>query len=197
VSERTAGIEPALPPWEGGVLPLRPRPHGASGEIRTHDLRLTEAALCPLELQRQRSGSRTRTCVRRFQKTGRDASNPPRNGAVSRCRPGSPALQGQGHSRVRRQGTGASDGGRFRFTDHRVSVLTPVLSVLGAIRTHTAQCLVLVPPAVGLRGLGAATRCRPGPSAVRRRSRSRARRPELPSEDSNLDSLIQNQEACR
>ena len=36
-----------------------------------------------------------------------------------RCRPGSPALQGQGHSRVRRQGTGASDGGRFRFTDQR------------------------------------------------------------------------------
>ena len=52
-------------------------------------------------------------------------------------------------------------------------------------------------PAVGLRGRGAATRCRPGPSAVRRRSRSRARRRELPSEDSNLDSLIQGQEACR
>ena len=38
-----------------------------------------------------------------------------------RCRPGSPALQGQGHSRVRRQGTGASDGGRFRFTDQQGS----------------------------------------------------------------------------
>ena len=85
--ERTAGIEPALPPWEGGVLPLTPRPHGASGEIRTHDLRLTEAALCPLELQRQRSGSRTRICVRRF-KDRPGCSNPLRNGAVSRCRPG-------------------------------------------------------------------------------------------------------------
>ena len=61
------------------------------------------------------------------------------------------SLQGQGHSRVRRQGTGASDGGRFRFTEHRFSVLTPVLGVLGAIRTHTAQYLmpVPVPPAVG------------------------------------------------
>ena len=60
-------FELALRPWQGRVLPLTLRPHGASGEIRTHDLRLTEAALCPLELQRQRSGSRTRTCVRRFQ----------------------------------------------------------------------------------------------------------------------------------
>ena len=84
------------------------------------------------------------------------------------------------------------------FTDQEaVSVLTPLLGVPGAIRTHTAQRLMLVPPAIGLRGRGAATRCRPGPSAVRRRSRSRARRRELPSEDSNLDSLIQSQEACR
>jgi hypothetical protein len=35
------------------VLPLTLRPRGASGEIRTRDLRLTEAALCPLELQRR------------------------------------------------------------------------------------------------------------------------------------------------
>jgi hypothetical protein len=48
---------------------------------------------------------------------------------------------------VRRQGTGASDGGRFRFTGHRVSVLTPVQGVLGAIRTHTpsASCWCLLP----------------------------------------------------
>ena len=39
--------------------------------------------------------------------------------------------------------------------------------------------------AIGLRGHGAATRCRPGPSALRRRSRSRARRRELPDLDSN------------
>jgi hypothetical protein len=65
--EWPARFELALRPWQGRVLPLTLRPHGASGEIRTHDLRLTEAALCPLELQRQRSGSRTRTCVRRFQ----------------------------------------------------------------------------------------------------------------------------------
>src|SRR6185312_10222881 len=177
--EWPARFELALRPWQGRVLPLTLRPHGASGEIRTHDLRLTEAALCPLELQRRRSGSRTPTCGHRFQGPAEDASNPPRNGAVSRCRPGPPALQGQGHSRVRRRGTGASDGGRFRFTDQKaVSVLAPV------------------PPPIGLRGRGAATRCRPGPSAVRRRSRSRARRRELPSEDSNLDSLIQSQEAC-
>ena len=71
---------------------------------------------------------------------------PTRNGAVSRCRPGSPALQRQGHSRVRRQGTGASDGGRFRFTEHRVSVLTPVLGVLGGSRTRTVSDLGAVPP---------------------------------------------------
>ena len=56
--EWPARFELALRPWQGRVLPLTLRPHGASGEIRTHDLRLTEAALCPLELQRQRSGSR-------------------------------------------------------------------------------------------------------------------------------------------
>lgn len=46
-----------------------------------------------------------------------------------------------------RRGTGASDGGRFRFTEHRFSVLTPVLSVPGAIRTHTASasCWCLLP----------------------------------------------------
>jgi hypothetical protein len=60
-------FELALRPWRGRVLPLTLRPRGASGEIRTHGLRLTEAALCPLELQRQRSESRSRTCVRRFQ----------------------------------------------------------------------------------------------------------------------------------
>jgi hypothetical protein len=119
--EWPARFELALRPWQGRVLPLTLRPHGASGEIRTHDLRLTEAALCPLELQRQRSGSRTSTCGHRFQGPAGDASNPPRNGAVSRCRPGSPALQGQGHSRVRRRGTGASDGGRFRFAARRRS----------------------------------------------------------------------------
>ena len=124
--EWPARFELALRPWQGRVLPLTLRPHGASGEIRTHDLRLTEAALCPLELQRRRSGSRTPSCGHRFQGPAGDASNPPRNGAVSRCRPGSPALQGQGHSRVRRRGTGASDGGRFRFTDQKaVSVLAP------------------------------------------------------------------------
>jgi hypothetical protein len=70
-------FELALRPWQGRVLPLTLRPHGASGEIRTHDLRLTEAALCPLELQRRRSGSRTRTCVRRFQgPAGMPATHP-------------------------------------------------------------------------------------------------------------------------
>ena len=55
--EWPARFELALRPWPGRVLPLTLRPHGASGEIRTHDPRLTEAALCPLGLQRQRSGT--------------------------------------------------------------------------------------------------------------------------------------------
>jgi hypothetical protein len=66
-SEWPTRLELALRPWQGRVLPLTLRPHGASGEIRTHDLRLTEAALCPLELQRRSSGNMTRTFVRRFQ----------------------------------------------------------------------------------------------------------------------------------
>ena len=49
-------------------------------------------------------------------------------------------------------------------------------SVLGAIRTCTAHLLKVVPPTVGLRGHGAATRCRPGLPALRGRGRSRARR---------------------
>ena len=98
-------FELALRPWQGRVLPLTLRPRGASGEIRTHDLRLTEAALCPLELQRQRSGSRTQTCVRRFQGPAGLPATLSGMEPVSRCRPGSPVLQGQGHSRVRRQGT--------------------------------------------------------------------------------------------
>ena len=75
--EWPARFELALRPWQGRVLPLTLRPHGAPGEIRTHDLRLTEAALCPLELQRRRSGSRTRTCVCRFQgPAGMPATHP-------------------------------------------------------------------------------------------------------------------------
>jgi hypothetical protein len=74
--EWPARFELALRPWQGRVLPLTLRPHGASGEIRTHDLRLTEAALCPLELQRQRSGSRTPTCGHRFQGPAGDATHP-------------------------------------------------------------------------------------------------------------------------
>jgi hypothetical protein len=60
-------------------------------------------------------------------------------------------LTGAGSQPCATAGTGASDGGPFRFTEHRFSVLTPVLGVLGAIRTHTAQYLmpVPVPPAVG------------------------------------------------
>jgi hypothetical protein len=49
--------------------------------------------------------------------------------------------------------------------------------VLGAIRTHTAQPLMLVPPAdLGYEDIGAAVRCRSGPPALRGRGRSRARR---------------------
>jgi hypothetical protein len=53
--------------------------------------------------------------------------------------------------------------------------------VPGATRTHTAQPLMLVPPAVGLRGHGAAIRCRPGSPALRGQGRSRARRRSWPS----------------
>jgi hypothetical protein len=48
-------------------------------------------------------------------------------------------------------------------------------SVLGATRTHTAQHLMLMPPAVGLRGRRAATQGRTGSPAVRRRSRKAVR----------------------
>ena len=101
-------FELALRPWQGRVLPLTLRPRGASGEIRTHDLRLTEAAPCPLELQRQRSGSRTRTCVRRFQgpagmpathpgmepPPGADPGHPPYKGGAAAVRGGVAAGQG-------------------------------------------------------------------------------------------------------
>ena len=195
--EWPARFELALRPWQGRVLPLTLRPHGASGEIRTHDLRLTEAALCPLELQRRRSGSRTPSCGHRFQGPAGDASNHPGMEPSPGADPGLLPYRG----RV----TAVCDGGApaqamavasASRTNRRSPCLRRVLGVLGAIRTHTAQRLMLVPPPIGLRGRGAATRCRPGPSAVRRRSRSRARRRELPSEDSNLDSLIQSQEAC-
>jgi hypothetical protein len=49
-------------------------------------------------------------------------------------------------------------------------------SALGAIRTRTAGDLNAVPPAIGLRGHRAATRCRPGSPSLRGRGRSRARR---------------------
>ena len=69
-----------------------------------------------------------------------------------------------------------------------VSVLTPVLGVLGGSRTRAVSDLDAAPPTkFGLRGREAATRCRPGPSAVPRRSRSRARRRELGNQDSNLN----------
>jgi hypothetical protein len=51
----------------------------------------------------------------------------------------------------------------------------------------------LIPP----RAHGAALRCRPGSSAVRRRSRSRARRRELPLVDSNHDYRNQTPASCR
>jgi hypothetical protein len=50
---------------------------------------------------------------------------------------------------------------------------------------------------IGLRGRGAATRCRPGPSAVRGRSRSRARRRELGNQDSNLNRTGQSRSCYR
>src|SRR5215831_1871322 len=134
-------FELALRPWQGRVLPLTLRPRGASGEIRTHDLRLTEAALCPLELQRQCSGSSPRTSVRRFQgPAGMPATHPEWS---------------------------------------RLPVPTRVSCLTGAGSQPCATA--------GHRRNGAATRCRPGPSAVRRRSRSRARRRELGNQDSNLN----------
>ncbi len=128
-------------------------------------------------------------------RTGRDASNPRWSGDVSRCRPGSLPYRG----RV----TAVCDG-EAPVQAMAVPSASPSTGSLCLRRCWISRCdsnalpsaSLLVPPAVGLRGNGAATRCRPGPSAVRRRSRSRARRRELPSEDSNLDSLIQGQEAC-
>jgi hypothetical protein len=65
-------------------------------------------------------------------------SNPPRNGAVSRCRPGVSCLTGAGSQPCATAGHRRK---RWRsFPLHGptgVSVLAPVLGVLGAIRTHT------------------------------------------------------------
>ena len=94
------------------------------------------------------AGAGVEPAISRVKADSPTADGASRNGAVSRCRPGSPALQGQGHSRVRRQGTGASDGGRFRFTDQQaVSVLTPVLvsSVRFERTLPSASCGLLVP----------------------------------------------------
>ena len=185
--EWPARFELALRPWQGRVLPLTLRPQGASGEIRTHDLRLTEAAL-HWSYRGDVPGAGPEPCVRRFQGPAGMPSNPPRNGAATRCRPGPPALQGQGHSRVRRQGTGASHGGRFRFTDQRG---LRAYAGAGCPRResdpHCQRPWRCASYQIGLRGRGAATRCRPGSSAVRRRSRSRARRRGLGNQDSNLN----------
>jgi hypothetical protein len=79
-----------------------------------------------------------------------------------------------------------------------VSVLTPVLGVLGGSRTRTVSDLDAAPPTkLGYEDMGAATRCRPGPSAVRGRSRSRARRRELGNQDSNLNRTGQSRSCCR
>ena len=125
--EWTARLEPALRPWQGHALPLsyshverkteiepatfclgsrcsaaEPLPRGAPDQNRTHDLPRTEAALCHWSYRGNAPGARVEPACAES-RTGRDGA-PPRNGAVSRCRPGSPALQGQGHSRVRRRG---------------------------------------------------------------------------------------------
>ena len=170
------------------MLPLTPRPHGASGEIRTHDLRLTEAALCPLELQRQRSGSRTRTCVRRFQgPAGMPATHPgmePSPGADLGLLP------------YRGRTTAVCDG---RAPAQAMAVASASRTT-GGLRSYAdarcprcdsnAQRTVpqTVASAIGLRGRGAAVRCRTGPSALRGRSRKPCAAASLPGKDSNLDS---------
>jgi hypothetical protein len=71
------------------------------------DSRLTKAECSPLSLSRHvdRWPGRTRTCVAspgsRPGGPCRQSNRPSR--AVIRCRPGPPALQGQGHGRVRRR----------------------------------------------------------------------------------------------
>ena len=194
--EWPARFELALRPWQGRVLPLTLRPPGASGEIRTHDLRLTEAALCPLELQRRHPRSRTRTCMRRFQgpagmpATNQDWSRLPVPTRVS-CLTGagSQPCATAGHRRKRWRSLplhGAARGLR-------------AYAGAGCPRCDSnAHCqrITLVPPAVGRRGRGAATRCRPGPSAVRRRSRSRARRRRCRARTRTLTPVAQNDVAC-
>lgn len=194
--EWPARFELALRPWQGRVLPLTLRPHGASGEIRTHDLRLTEAALCPLELQRRRSGSRTGTCVRRLQgPAGMPAIHPgtePPPGADPGLLP------------YRGRVTAVCDG---RAPAQAMAVASASRSSKGLRAYAGAGCprcdsnahcqrITLVPPAVGRRGRGAATRCRPGPSAVRRRSRSRARRRRCRARTRTLTPVAQNDVAC-
>ena len=185
--EWPARFELALRPWQGRVLPLTLRPPGASGEIRTHDLRLTEAALCPLELQRRHPRSRTRTWVRRFQGPA-GCWQPIRIGAVSRCRPGSPALQGQGHSRVRRQGTGASDGGRFRFTEQQGS---PCLRRCWVSSVRFERTLPAHHAGASCRWAARTWSRHPVPTRAIRRTKAEPQpcaAASLPGKDSNLDS---------
>jgi hypothetical protein len=70
--------------------------------------------------------------------------------------------------------------------------------VLGAIRTHTAQRLMLVPPAgLGYEDIRAAVRCRSGPPALRGRGRSRARRRGCPPWIRTTTARAQNAVSCQ
>ena len=170
-------FELALRPWQGRVLPLTLRPPGASGDIRTHDLRLTEAALCPLELQRRRSEGRTRTCVRRFQgPAGMPATHPgmePSPGADPGFLPYRGRVTAVCDGRAPAQAMAVVSASR---TNGSLRAFAGAGCPRRESDPHCQRPRRCASYQIGLRGRVAATRCRPGPSAVRRRSRSRARR---------------------
>lgn len=167
----------------------------AADRLRTGDLHRGEVALFPAELQphgalpRCRPGRHAhtkgeRTPIRRAlfreldsnqrapaSRAGWDAVNPPRNelepppGAIL----GWPALQG-------RPLVGA--GGKYARRDSNPQSHGPQPCPSTCLRHECKR---------------AATRCRPGPSAVRRRSRSRARRQSYPPWIRTRNFLVQSQ----
>ena len=110
-------------------------------------------------------------------KPGRDASNPPRNGASCRCRPGFLPLTRRLRCRYAKEAWCA----RRESDPH------------GPRGPHGPQpCASTVPP----RALGAAVRGRAGPFALRGRSRKPCAAASLPGQGSNLRSWIQSPVSC-
>ncbi len=111
------------------------------------DYGLTEAACSPLPLSRRELGKRDSDAHLVASKARRLPVTPFPNGAPAECHPRLPFLQGTSG----------------RWTQGR--------RVPGGIRTRNLQALDLAPLPIGLQAHGAATRCRTGPPALRKRGR--------------------------